>query len=286
MVGVDPRELELRRQRLGVQRVGGEQDRLAVPGRVGRLRDALPDWDAAVALTEALDRGVGAAPVFVHRAELLTRLGRLDDALADHDREVEADPESHWRWFTRAGLQAYARRDDAYRVACIKMLDKFGDTDRREVGERVAKACPLADPPVGDPALLARVIEQALAPGVPDLFVSWFGMTQGIARYPAGDAAGAVETPTAARAGMSHPVPLATVDAFLAMAYHKLKRPDEARQAAARGAALAGATRAEIANPDGRSPLKSGDNNWLYYLVVRRQAGAAVPAAAPAERTP
>src|SRR4051794_26673157 len=169
----------------------------------------------------------------------------------------------------RAAAPVPARRG-GYRRRAGEMLARFGnapstrpagpdDDLEREVAERTAKVCLLSPMPVGDPALLTKLAERAAAPGGNPVEGPWFQLTLGLARYRSGDPAGAGACLTEAEPRLAGPS-RATAQMLLAMAYERLGRMAEARDAMDRCRETV-RTKVAVAGSDG--VLEGGVENWL-----------------------
>jgi tetratricopeptide (TPR) repeat protein len=82
---------------------------------MGRLREALEDYDAAIAWSPPYDEA------YFNRAQTLSLLGRKDEALLDFGKVLELEPEHTAALVNRAGVfyekrQLDAAREDVQRV--------------------------------------------------------------------------------------------------------------------------------------------------------------------------
>ncbi|MFI5381470.1 MAG: tetratricopeptide repeat protein [Tepidisphaerales bacterium] len=180
------------------------------------------------------------------RGSLYARRGKFKEALADYSKAVQLDPSHHWRWFQLLSLRAYLGDLDGYRKDCADMLQRFGDSDGG-VAERLGKVGLLIADQRIDQTAACEMADRSMKVDLP----GWNVLTKGIAEYRRGNYASAVpflkqsrEHLRPRRAGDSNEYyPFTTAGAasaefVLAMACHRLKQPDEAGAAMARGVAL------------------------------------------------
>src|SRR5262249_13316267 len=114
---------------------------------------------------------------------------------------------------------------DRYRAACTAMLDRFDRTTDRGVANTVAWACTLAPGAVTDPERPVALARRAVAQVQDDpILVNTYGITL----YRAGKFELALQEilrPVALRQGTGNEWDWL----YLAMAYHRLEQPEEAR---------------------------------------------------------
>jgi tetratricopeptide (TPR) repeat protein len=235
-----------------------------------RLRfDAL---DAAIA---AKNRQVAQDPVkvqpYLARATLLARTGRFKEAAADWEQVARIDPSQHWAWYCLACARLYLGDEPGYRAACEEMQKRFAADERREVPERTAKvalllAPPAGSPSVGDPALVQRLVDRAIAPGAAPALVPWFNLCKSLAEYRAGRHDAAIEWAGRARTLVSAPG-LATLDFITALAHHKAGRAQDARDVLA-----IGLERFNTQVPRPAVDDMGSSENYLVCEILRREA--------------
>jgi tetratricopeptide (TPR) repeat protein len=229
---------------------------------------------------EAATAAVRAAPAkvkpLVDRAKLYVRAGRFDEAAADYARVFELEPErkDHWDWFHYGGLLAYRGDEKAYRAHCGGMLRQFGSSDESHVLDCTVKTCSLMPNGAGgDPAALDRIASAVWSTGGRDQrHACWFRLMKGMAQYRAGSYDAAVNWLTdSLEPDLPHRT--ATAEAYLAMAYHRLGKADEARKTLARAEARA----ARLTPQPGIGDLAEGGiENWLVCHTALREARALV----------
>jgi tetratricopeptide (TPR) repeat protein len=212
---------------------------------------------------------------YLARATLLARAGRFKEAAADWEQATRLDPSQHWAWYVLACDKLYLGDEAGYRAACEQMQRRFADDARREVRERTAKVAlllPGTDPakPVGDPAVVARLVEGITAPGVPASLVPWFDMTKALAEYRGGHYDAAVGWAARART-ITSASDLASVDFITAMSHFKAGHETPAREAL-----RAGLERFDTKVPKPTFDDLAAPENYFVCDVLRREAVALI----------
>jgi eukaryotic-like serine/threonine-protein kinase len=193
---------------------------------------------------------------------------RAADALG---QAVTLRPDDYWQSHRLAILLAETGDLDSYRRHCRAMLERFGDTQKPEVAERIAKACLLL-PGVLDPEPAARLAVRALELAPMHEYLRWFHLAKGMAEYRQGRFESAItylEKSRALNPSGQH-VPLEALDLlFLAMACQRLGKADEA-------ARWLDQARKYM---DQKFPKPGGDQGGVWWdpvaaRVVRREAEA------------
>ena len=150
--------------------------------------------------------------------------------------------------------------------------DLFGQATEPTIGERAAKASLIVPDAVADLSLPLRLIERSVTGTEKHWAYSWFLMSKGMAEYRAGRFAQAVDWLRKGEAGQREPVPRAEARLFLAMAYQKLGRGDEARRTLDEAVQIM----------DTQLPKEADGNigeillDWVFCQVVRREAEAVI----------
>jgi hypothetical protein len=173
-----------------------------------------------------------------------------------------------------APIYLYAGDVEGYRRACRELVQRFGESETPEVGERVAKASLLQPAPEGDVELFARQIERAVAQGESNPYLDWFKTSLGLVEYRRGryeQAIKAVEgLPEKGRMPAAYGRGLAGL--VLAMARARAGQPDEARRTLAEVEARVNALR----ETPGDCDLGAQFSNWCIYQVILSQARSVV----------
>ena len=171
------------------------------------------------------------------RGRLLARAMRFKEAAEHIDKAQRLDPADHYLAYQGACLHLFVGDAGGYRRHCEALLAAVAGPetlvgDRVNVGERTAKACLLSTEPVGDPAVVAKLIDRALEVGEPKVYVPWYQLVKGMAEYRAGRCDEAVKYLEQSRQSLPSSARQATADLMLAMAHQKAGREDSARAAA------------------------------------------------------
>jgi serine/threonine protein kinase/tetratricopeptide (TPR) repeat protein len=243
------REAEQARQDEQIARTEADTARRLAEDRAGQIRQDLQrletanallrrgqvfgDWlcwdDADAALTKAIRLRPEQAALWTARGDLYTRLGLWELAGADLAQAVQLhEPEESPRWYQHALLCLSNGNRNGYRQACARMHDRFYGTTNPVSAVELVRAGVLAPDPDTDAAALVD-----LAQGITDLDPreAWYRYVLGLALYRAGQDERAVQqlreslemNPNWPARGINYPV--------LAMAYYRLGRTVEARQA-------------------------------------------------------
>jgi WD40 repeat protein len=162
---------------------------------------------------------------YVARADADTELGRWEEAADDAARAVELTPDDPLAWERQALLYLHAGDTAGYRRTCERLLARLGGTKNPEVVSWVVWSCSLAPDATTDSARVVRLAELAVTPQAKsDQFAAL-----GAALYRAGEYEQAVTRLRQASKADSGGGSVGTW-AFLAMACHHLKQPEEARR--------------------------------------------------------
>jgi tetratricopeptide (TPR) repeat protein len=186
---------------------------------------------------------------------------------------IELDPSDHIGWFHQAPLLLQLDDSEGYRRVCREMATRFGQTQDPNLAEPLVKTCCLAPGGVDDPKPLAELAERSLVNARGSGLVGWVQLANGTLDYRVRDYAAAVE-----QLGAIPPSNGATLNnllegmakLYLAMAYHQLEKPAEARAALAKARSLV----AEKYPSIDHAALIShwSQMEWLRFQVVRREA--------------
>ncbi|MDB5355387.1 MAG: pknB [Phycisphaerales bacterium] len=177
----------------------------------------------------------GDAGLLFERGVFYMRAGKFREARDDMDKAVALDPSDHFHWYYLACLRLNLGDEPGYRSAAQTMLERFSDSTRREVADRIAKTCLLSPVPVGGIEQLNQLADRSIANDAASPLLPWFRMCKGMAEYRAGRYASSREWLAKAHViGEGHsPV---TLDMLSAMAQFHLGETDAARAAFRRAA--------------------------------------------------
>jgi WD40 repeat protein/tetratricopeptide (TPR) repeat protein/tRNA A-37 threonylcarbamoyl transferase component Bud32 len=219
---------------------------------------ALSDLDETIRLDPKYVRA------YTQRGFVHVQQGQWDKARTDFRNAVALDPADLQVGCQYAVLCLQAGDKAGYRRACADLLRRFGETRDPQTANAVVWVCALAAEAVADPTQPVRLAEKAAA-RVPGKYESCKAL--GAALYRAGK-------PQAAVNKLKEGLALyggggAVWDwLFLAMAYHRLGRPDEARVWLNKAARLIdGAQGKAKAGP--RNPWLSWDQDLRLRLLCR-----------------
>jgi tetratricopeptide (TPR) repeat protein len=243
--------------------------------------DKLAPWSAK--LQSSLAREIAAATAaveanpkkekpYVDRAKLRLRAGLFKEASADFARALVLDPNDHWNWYHQGGLLAYLGEESAYREHCASMLARFGPSPDGHVLDCTVKTCSLL-PGGGDPVALDKIASGVWSTGSKDeRNAAWFQLMKGMSQYRAGSFDTAVNWLTDSLTP-DLPHRTAAAEAYLAMAYHRLGKPEEAKKFLAQAEDRA----ARLTPRPGVGDLAEGGiENWLVCQTALREARALV----------
>jgi tetratricopeptide (TPR) repeat protein len=189
----------------------------------GSLYRRQHQWDKAIPeYDKAIDRNPKDAFAWHNRAHAYAVLAQWDKAAADSAKAVELQPEKAEWWLKLASYELLAGHTPAYRTACERMLERFGQTKNPIIARRIALRCVLSPQAVKDEQLVLQLAEQSVAKTPNDQLSV---ITLGAALYRAGQFEAAVHHcgPIAETRN-----PLAWL--VLAMAHHRLGHTEEARR--------------------------------------------------------
>jgi tetratricopeptide (TPR) repeat protein len=240
-------------------------------------------WNRELA---SLSDGVRAKPddpePLTNRARLFVCSGRFEQAVSDFDRLVRLAPDDHVHWYHRGCLLAYLGRDAEYREHCRAMLQQFAKSQDKYVLDRTAKTALLL--PRGLGGDVQRLAERARKAQPLDPNDRWFGLLMGMAEFRAGRPNDAIPWLENCRAD-DVPARWAAAEAFLAVAYHGLRREDEAAIALARCVQLIERDLPEAGVED-LNEGTAGFENWLIAHTACREAKHVVHPDPPSDPPP
>lgn len=257
-------------QFVGLYQAWGKPEQAALWGK--RTQESLAR-EVALA-TAQIERRPNQARPYADRAKLRVRAGQFKDAAADFSRAIAIDPADHWPWYYHGCLLAYLGDEPAYKAHCAQMVQRFGSAVDGHLLDCTVKTCSLLPNGAGgDPERLNQIANQVWALGSKDeRNVAWFRLLKGMAEYRAGGHERAINWLTASlQPALPHRS--ATGELYLAMAYHRMGKTDDARAALARAE-----DRVQRLTPKpGVGDLAEGGiENWLICQTALREARAVV----------
>jgi WD40 repeat protein/serine/threonine protein kinase len=200
----------------------------------GKLYAWNGQWDKADAdFARAFERAPDSLELHFECGELYAEHGKWDRAAAHYARAIALDPRDDQRCSVNACLHWQMGDREGYRRLCREMLDRFGQTSNPVIAHRVARAC-LLTPDLADEAERVMQLADRTVRGTEgDWLYGVFLQTKGLAEYRAGRYEQAVDWLRKSQQRCTTPCGKSVTTFFLAMAYHRLRRADEARAALA-----------------------------------------------------
>ncbi len=153
--------------------------------------------------------------------------GHFDEAISGLERIIRLDPSDHQTWYQLGCLLAYRNDVDGYRRTCGRMLEQFGNTEKREIADRTAKCC-LLMPGILDTNTPLSLVERAFDNDSGHAYRPWFRLTYAIGQYRAGRFAEAHEWAAKARTQIVGAAGETSADFVDAMARFRLGEASEA----------------------------------------------------------
>jgi tetratricopeptide (TPR) repeat protein len=200
-------------------------DRGHAYGRLGQWQKAIDDCSEAIKLNPKLRN----AWSFRGAAHIAT--GRLEKAAIDYESVMKLEPQNDWYWYPTAALRLRIGDVKAYQRICQETLERFRNTDKPEIMERLAITCLLIPQQPGELGPVLRLADRAVTGTERHRYYRWFLRAKGLAEYRAGHDAGAVDWLNRFAPRVNGNPSDATVFSVLAMAQHHLGRAAATREA-------------------------------------------------------
>jgi serine/threonine-protein kinase len=238
--------------------------------RLQEWQDAVRDCSEAI----RLDSRLAIARVFRGQANIAQ--GDWEAAVADYTRAVELAPDDLWTWYPTAALYLSLGNTRDYRRICRDVLQRFHNNESPEVAASVTMTCSLVPGAVDDFGPVLKFAERAVAGDEQHPGYRWFALARALAEYRAGrhlSAVGWFERFGPQTDGAHFD---ATAFSIMALAQHRLERPDAARVALGRAKAIL-----DEKMPDPRAgrdfgpewPFRAHDfHDWLHAAILVREA--------------
>ena len=241
--------------KLGPQESSAYRNLGAILKSEGRFEEALHEYQALLRLkpkgTEDAKRNVRG---------ILVVLGRGDEARADWQRELTADPPDEDSWYAYAELCLFLGDEDNYHSACRDLLLHFGDTRDWNIAGRTGLSCLFLPGSADELRQAKELIDRALAerhPERPGLMPDYM-VAQGLAEYRLGRfdrAIALMQGEDAANAMVPCP------QLITAMAQYRLGQKEQALHTLANA----------VVSFDWRPAKADGVYQWMAHLL-RREA--------------
>ncbi len=219
--------------------------------------------------------------VNTHRAlaHLYLSQGHWDDGARHLEIVMTARPFDHLAAMQAAVLQLHRGDQQGYDRVCRRMLKLYGDTRDPTEADRTAKACLLANPPVGDLAQLVKLAETAVSDPTHGLY-RFFALARALAEYRKGDWEAAQ---TWCREGQDKigdpkqvPYLVAHYCVVQAMAQHRTGQFEQAKSSLLVAHKIIRET-----YPDAPLKLTSRWPDWMLYDVLCREAEQLIEPSSP-----
>ena len=112
-------------------------------------------------LTQLLDASPDRHDLRIRRARMYESLFQWDEAVADYQTALAADPENHWDRYHLGTTLLYTGDVEQHRQLCRDMIAKWGDSTEPRIQERTAKLCLLLPVDGADLETALRLIDEA-----------------------------------------------------------------------------------------------------------------------------
>jgi WD40 repeat protein/serine/threonine protein kinase/Flp pilus assembly protein TadD len=200
----------------------------------GKLYAWNGQWDKAEAdFARAFELAPDSSELHFDCGEFYAEHGKWDKAAAHYARAIGRDPGDDRHSSVNACLHWQIGDREGYRRLCRTLLDRFGQTSDPTTTHRVARAC-LLTPDLADETQRVMQLADRIVSGTEGHWAyGLFLQTKGLAEYRAGHYEQAVNWLLKSQPLCTSVCGKSVTTFFLAMAYHRLGRADEARAALA-----------------------------------------------------
>jgi tetratricopeptide (TPR) repeat protein len=231
----------------------------------GKLYAWNGQWDKAEAdFAKAFELAPDSAELHFNCGEFYAEHSKWDKAAAHYTRATSWGPGDDRRSSVNACLHWQIGDRDGYRRSCREMLDRFGQTSDLLTAHRVARAC-LLTPDLADEAeRVMQLADRVVHGGEGNWAYGLFLQTKGLAEYRVGHYEQAVSWLRKSQPRCASVCGKSVTTFFLAMAYHRLGRAEEARAALAEAGKF-------VEQEMGSLEIGVGEV-WLICEMVRREA--------------
>jgi WD40 repeat protein/serine/threonine protein kinase/tetratricopeptide (TPR) repeat protein len=241
----------------------------------GKLYAWNGQWDRAEAdFARAFARAPDSASLHFECGEIYAEHSKWDKAAAHYARAVALDPRDDQQSCVNACLHWQIGDRKGYRRLSREMLDRFGQTGDPIIADRVARNC-LLTPDLADEAQRVMQLADRTIHGTKGHWgYGLFLQTKGLAEYRAGRYEQAVDWLRKSQPRLPYSdwtETRAVTSFFLAMAYHRLGRADEARAALAQAHKCAEQVFGTLG-----TTVSRGAQAWLLCQIARREAEALI----------
>ncbi|HVS35363.1 MAG TPA: tetratricopeptide repeat protein, partial [Gemmataceae bacterium] len=265
-----------------------------------RVHMGVHQWDKGfAAFADAIKLRPDDIDLRLERGGYYAQMGRWKEAAADFDRVMAERPFGE-EWYQDACLHVLSGDADGWRKLCGQAAERYGKTTVAADAYTAGRILALVPGAGVDPALAVRLEERAVASQATS---AYYLHHLGLAHYRAGHFDAAVhwhreslktagyaatlngqnldpgDLPANAPTG-ANAAPLTLLG--LALAYHGLKQPDEARRWLDKANAWLKQANADQPKEEAEfQPPSLVLSDWLEFQVLRREAETALKEAAP-----
>jgi WD40 repeat protein/serine/threonine protein kinase len=207
---------------------------LDAPGYVGRGKLYVwnGQWDKAEAdFAKAFEVAPDSSELHFECGEFYAEHGKWDKAAAQYAQATGRDSGDDRHSSVNACLHWQIGDREGYHRLCRTLLDRFGQTDDPTTAHRVARACLLAPDLADEAQRVMQLADRTVRGTEGHREYGRFLQTKGQAEYRAGRYEQAVDWLRKSQPLCTGPCGKSVTTFFLAMAYHRLGRADEARAA-------------------------------------------------------
>jgi tetratricopeptide (TPR) repeat protein len=187
-----------------------------------------------------------------HVRAILAQLGRGEEAIAEWQADLKADPPKHEMWHGYSEFCLFLGREEEYRRGRQELFARFGASTEPQIEARTARTCLLRPTTADELNQAASLAERVAANGSPA-----FLYVRGLAEYRQGRFDQAIATLRGDASKMFSPEPRLV----LAMALHQSGQVQEARKTLA----------ATVSGTNWKSSDAINPNAWVWH-ILRREA--------------
>jgi WD40 repeat protein/serine/threonine protein kinase/tetratricopeptide (TPR) repeat protein len=199
--------------------------------------------------------------------------GKWDKAAAHYAKGLALDPRHSERYRMSLCLHWQIGDREGYRRLCREMLDRFGQIGDPLIAHDVAYGCLLTPDLADETKRVMRLADRSVSGTEGRSEYGWFLQTKGMAEYRAGRYEQAVDWLRKSQPRLPNlPAGKSVTSFFLALAYHRLGRADEARATLAQALQL---VEQEFGTVDNTS-VSGYWPTWFVCQIVRREAEALI----------
>jgi tetratricopeptide (TPR) repeat protein len=187
-------------------------------------------------------------------------------------RAGELDPADHAYWQLLMTLHVKTGNVASYRRTCREALERFGQTNKPEIADRIAKSCLLTPDGGGELERAVKLARKAVIADEENPVATWFRLVKGLADYREGRFADAVADLGRLSPDYDYAHLVITKFAVRAMAHQRLRHTQQARTDLVTAQALLAGAEA-TGSPDQGVPFPDTDwQPWVHAQILTREA--------------